>query len=70
MALSSNNCDDGIEMEPLTKQQTSTGAMAKQKKPATTKKLQFSTPEFSITPIPISTFSTNNRLVPSRRRYI
>lgn len=38
----------------------------KPKRAAVTKKLQFTTPEFSVTPIP--TVSTSHRLTPSRRR--
>lgn len=75
MALSNGN--DNIELEPLTKQQNDgaesitgtggSGATPKPKRAAVTKKLQFSTPEFSVTPIP--TVSVNSRLMPSRRRY-
>lgn len=39
----------------------------KPKRAAVTKKLQFTTPEFSVTPIP--TVSGSHRLTPSRRRY-
>lgn len=69
MALSSNNRNDNIEMEPLTTKQIP-GALCTTPKPkrANVKKLQFSTPEFSVTPIP--TISGNSRLLPSRRRYI
>lgn len=38
----------------------------KPKRAAVTKKLQFTTPEFSVTPIP--TASSSHRLTPSRRR--
>lgn len=67
MALSSNTRNDTIEMEPLTKQVP--GALCTTPKPkrANAKKLQFSTPEFSVTQI--STISGNSRLLPSRRRY-
>lgn len=69
MALSSNNRNDNIEMEPLTEKQVP-GALCTTPKPkrANTKKLQFSTPEFSVS-TPISTISGNSRLLPSRRRY-
>lgn len=69
MALSSNTRNDNIEMEPLTTTKQIPGALCTTPKPkrANAKKLQFSTPEFSVTPI--STISGNSRLMPSRRRY-
>lgn len=75
MALQNNNGNDCIELEPLTKQNDAAGVKApagalcttpKPKRAAVTKKLQFTTPEFSVTPIP--TVSGNSRLLPSRRR--
>lgn len=69
MALSSNIRNDNIEMEPLTTKQIP-GALCTTPRPKrpNAKKLQFSTPEFSVTPI--STISGNPRLLPSRRRYV
>lgn len=83
MALSSNNGNDSIELEPLTKQQNdgyeggsgASGSVAgscstpKPKRTAITKKLQFSTPEFSVTPIS-TTAAVTSRLLPSRRRFV
>lgn len=67
MALSSNNRNDNIEMEPLTTKQIPGALSTPKPKRANAKKLQFSTPEFSVTQI--STISGNSRLLPSRRRY-
>lgn len=63
MALSSNNRNDNIEMEPLTTKQIPGASTPKPKRA----NVKFSTPEFSVTPIP--TISGNSRLLPSRRRY-
>lgn len=43
------------------------GGTPKPKRAAVTKKLQFSTPEFSVTPIPAVSV-VGNRLMPSRKR--
>lgn len=81
MALTNGNGNDYIELEPITKQNDETvmkdfggansGSLLTTPKPrrsAVTKKLQFTTPEFSVTPIPTS--SGNSRLLPSRRRSV
>lgn len=80
MALNNAN-NDNIELEWLTKNNQNDGIESncggstggggttpKTKRAVATKKIQFSTPEFSVTPIP--TVAVNNRLLPSRRRYI
>lgn len=44
------------------------GGTPKPKRAAVTKKLQFSTPEFSVTPIPAVSVAGGSRLMPSRKR--
>lgn len=77
----SNGKNDNFELEPLNKNDANDGGESnfggstcggvgttpKRKRAAATKKIQFTTPEFSVTPIP--TVAVNNRLLPSRRRY-
>uniref|UniRef100_A0A1B0CP20 SCP domain-containing protein n=2 Tax=Lutzomyia longipalpis TaxID=7200 RepID=A0A1B0CP20_LUTLO len=56
----------GIEMVPLNKQNSQTSMSSKQSKRPPTKKLQFSTPECSVTPI--SAIPGNRMLLPGRKR--
>lgn len=70
MAISTN--PNGVELEPMNKP-TAPGGMVttpilKRKAGGSSKKLQFSTPEYSVTPItPIPNISMN-RMRPSRKR--
>ncbi|XP_059622333.1 uncharacterized protein LOC132265617 [Phlebotomus argentipes] len=56
----------GIEMVPLNKQNSQSSMTSKQSKRPTQKKLQFSTPECSVTPI--SAIPGNRILLPGRKR--
>lgn len=76
MALSSNNSPDGIELLPINKQQQQPIQQSscltltpKMKRANVGKKLQFSTPECSVTQISACPGSSNRILVPSRKRY-
>lgn len=75
MALSSNSGPEGIELLPLNKQQqqplqqnSCLTLTPKMKRANVGKKLQFSTPECSVTPISALPGSSNRVLVPSRKR--
>lgn len=78
MALSSNHVPDGIELLPINKQQSqpllqsSCLTLTPKMKRANTvgKKLQFSTPECSVTPISALPGSSGRVLIPSRKRYL
>lgn len=70
MAISSNIVsDNNIELEPLNKQNPG-GLLStpKMKRGGTSKKIQFTTPEFSVTPISALPGSNNRMLLPNRRR--
>lgn len=80
MALNANVNLDAIELLPIKKQSsqnnllsnnagvllTSTPKMKRAN--ASTKKLQFSTPEFSVTPIAALPGSSNRVMIPNRKR--
>lgn len=63
---------DDIELETLAKPfptaLATTTPILKRKSGGGSKRLQFSTPEFSVTPIATIPGINNNRLLPSRRR--
>lgn len=75
MAISANaGGADTIELEPLNKPIPGGLAMTpilKRKSGGGSKKLQFSEPEFSVTPIAsLPTMNNSARLRPSRRRFV
>lgn len=76
MALSTNYSPDGIELLPINKQQqqpvqqSSCLTLTPKMKRNVGKKLQFSTPECSVTPISALPGSSGRVLVPSRKRYL
>lgn len=73
MALSSNLGPEGIELLPINKQPVQQNSCLtltpKMKRANVGKKLQFSTPECSVTPISALPGSSNRVLIPSRKRY-
>lgn len=75
MALSSNLGPEGIELLPINKQQpvhqnSCLTLTPKMKRANVGKKLQFSTPECSVTPISALPGGSNRVLAPSRKRYL
>lgn len=79
MALNSNISADAIELLPINKHASqnnlginnaaaSTSTPKMKRANASIKKLQFSTPEFSVTPIAALPGSSNRVMIPNRKR--
>lgn len=59
---------NGIELQSINKSSNSSNLTPKMKRASASKKLQFSNPECSVTPISVIPGSSNRVMAPSRRR--